>query len=129
MRFRTALILLLTIMVLSPAGSANQVAPVVTAITGATLIDCTGKPPLADSMVIIEGDTIKAVGRRGRIPIPRGARIIDASGKFLLPGLIDMHVHYRDWQGELFLANGVTTVKDLGNPVEWIAELSRLQTE
>lgn len=129
MRFRASLILLLTIMVLTPAGSANQTAPVVTVITGATLIDCAGNPPLADSIAIIEGDTIKSVGRRGRIPIPRGAKIVDGSGKFLLPGLIDMHVHYRDWQGELFLANGVTTVKDLGNPVEWISELSRMQTE
>src|SRR5215813_10131756 len=126
---RGALIALSIIMVGTSAGSANQTMTGVTVIAGATLIDCTGNPPLADSVVIIEGDSIKSAGRRGAVPVPRGARIIDGSGKYLLPGLIDMHIHYREWQGELFLANGITTVKDLGNPVEWISELSRMQTE
>lgn len=126
---RGALIVLSLIMVATSTGSANQAKTGVTIIFGATLIDCTGKPPLADSVVIVEGDSIRSVGRRGTAPIPLGARIIDASGKYLVPGLIDMHVHYREWQGELFLANGITTVKDLGNPVEWISELSRMQAE
>jgi len=126
---RGALIVLSIIMVATSAGSANQTMTSVTVIAGATLIDCTGNPPLADSVVIIEGDSIKSAGRRGAVPVPRGARIIDGSGKYLLPGLIDMHIHYREWQGELFLANGITTVKDLGNPVEWISELSRMQAE
>jgi len=78
---------------------------------------------------VIEGGTIKAVGRRGAVQVPRGARVIDAAGKFIMPGLIDMHVHYREWHGELYLAGGVTTIKDLGNPAEWISELSRLQKQ
>ncbi|MGH9902046.1 MAG: amidohydrolase family protein, partial [Pyrinomonadaceae bacterium] len=99
----------------------------VTVIAGATVIDATGGPPIPGGVVVIEGDRVKAVGRKGRVRVPPGARVIDASGKYVLPGLIDIHVHYREWQGELFLAHGVTTVKDLGNPVEWIAELSRMQ--
>ena len=47
-----------------------------------------------------------------------------ASGQFVLPGLIDVHVHYFEWMGELFLAHGVTTVKDVGNDVDWIATAS-----
>src|SRR5215471_15689013 len=98
-------------------------------IQGGTLIDCTGGPPIRDAAVLIEGGTINAVGRRGAVQVPRGARLIDAAGNFIVPGLIDMHVHYREWHGELYLAGGVTTVKDLGNPAEWISELSRLQKQ
>ncbi len=50
----------------------------------------------------------------------KGAGIIDAEGKTILPGLIDNHVHYRDLLGELFLAHAVTSVRDLGNPLDWI---------
>jgi len=99
----------------------------VTVIKGATVIDGTGRSPIVNGVVLIQGNKIKAVGTQTTVSIPRGAIVVDASGKYVLPGLIDMHVHYREWQGELFLANGVTTVKDLGNPVEWISELSRMQ--
>ncbi|CAN5771525.1 amidohydrolase family protein [soil metagenome] len=126
MIIRIALFILLVAVLVVPEGSAGRD---VTVITGATVVDCTGKPPIINAVVVIEGGKIKAVGRQGKISIPRGARVINASGKYILPGLIDMHVHYREWQGELFLAHGVTTVKDLGNPVEWISELSRMQAE
>ena len=49
-----------------------------------------------------------------------GADVVDVTGQFLLPGLIDVHVHYFEWMGELFLAHGVTTVKDVGNDIDWI---------
>lgn len=101
----------------------------VTVIRGATVIDCTGGAPLNDAVVVIEGDKIRAVGSNRNVRLPRGARVIDASGKYVLPGLIDMHVHYREWHGELFLAHGVTAVKDLGNPIEWISEVSKMQSE
>ena len=60
------------------------------AITGATLIDGSGRPPIKDSVVIIEGDSIKAVGR---LKIPASAQIIDARGLVLAPGFIDAHSH------------------------------------
>jgi imidazolonepropionase-like amidohydrolase len=113
-------------LIVTSAGSADRE---ITVITGATVIDCTGRPPIRDAVVVIEGGRIKAIGREGEMRPVRGARMIDATGKYIVPGLIDMHVHYREWHGELFLASGVTSVKDLGNPVEWISELGRMQTE
>lgn len=99
----------------------------VTIITGATIIDCAGGRPLVNGVVVIEGKTIKTVARQSEVRLPRDAHVIDAAGKFVMPGLIDMHVHFREWQGELFLAHGVTSVKDLGNPVEWISDLNQRQ--
>lgn len=100
-----------------------------TVIRGATVIDCTGRSPIKDGVVVLEDDKIIAVGSKRTVRVPRGARVIDASGKYVIPGLIDMHVHYREWQGELFVAHGITAVKDLGNPVEWISELSKMQAD
>lgn len=109
--------------------TAEPVANDITVIKGATVIDGSGRSPIVNGVVVIQGNKIKAVGAPGKVSIPRGAIVVNASGKYVMPGLIDMHVHYREWQGELFLAHGVTTVKDLGNPVEWISELSRMQVE
>lgn len=109
--------------------TANPSARTFTVIRGATVIDGTGRPPIKDAVVVMEGDKIRAVGSKRTVRLPRGARVIDASGKYVLPGLIDMHVHYREWHGELFLAHGVTAIKDLGNPVEWISEVSKMQSQ
>jgi imidazolonepropionase-like amidohydrolase len=91
------------------------------AIVGATLVDATGAPPLAGSVVLIEGDRIRAVGAEARIRIPAGAHRLDATGKTLLPGLWDMHAHFEqvEW-GPLYLAAGVTTVRDCGNELDFI---------
>ncbi len=91
------------------------------AIVGATLIDGTGAAPVADSAVVIEDGRIKAVGPRSRVKIPKNANIVDAKGKFLLPGLWDMHAHFEqvEW-GPIYLAAGVTTVRDCGNEFEFI---------
>jgi len=63
------------------------------AVLGATLIDGTGADPLADAAVVVEGGRIAAAGRTADIAVPRSAERIDAGGRFLLPGLIDLHVH------------------------------------
>ena len=91
------------------------------AIVGATLIDGTGAAPVADSAVVIKDGRIKAVGPRSRIKIPKNANVVDAKGKFLLPGLWDMHAHFEqvEW-GPIYLAAGVTTVRDCGNEFEFI---------
>jgi imidazolonepropionase-like amidohydrolase len=91
------------------------------AIVGATLIDGTGAAPIADSAVVIENGRIKAAGPRSKVKIPKNANIIDAAGKFLLPGLWDMHAHFEqvEW-GPIYLAAGVTTVRDCGNEFEFI---------
>ncbi len=64
-----------------------------TAIVGTTLIDGTGADPLRNAAVLIEGDSIVTVGPRSAVDLPHEAEIVDASGRFLLPGLIDAHVH------------------------------------
>ena len=91
------------------------------AIVGATLIDGTGAAPVADSAVVIKDGRIKAVGPRSRVKIPKNANVVDAKGKFLLPGLWDMHAHFEqvEW-GPIYLAAGVTTVRDCGNEFEFI---------
>jgi len=91
------------------------------AIVGGTLIDGTGRPPLENSAVVMLNGRIQAVGKQGEVKIPDGAEVIDAKGKSLLPGLIDVHCHYRDWMGEIYLAYGVVTCPNISNnPVEWI---------
>jgi imidazolonepropionase-like amidohydrolase len=64
-------------------------------IEGGTLIDGTGSPPIADAVVVIAGRRIRAAGSRSSIQVPRGDGVhtISASGRFVMPGLIDSHVH------------------------------------
>ena len=64
------------------------------AFIGATLIDGTGKPPLKDSAIIIDGNRIKQVGPRSQVNIPEKATIIELTGKTITPGFIDSHFHY-----------------------------------
>jgi imidazolonepropionase-like amidohydrolase len=91
------------------------------AIAGGTLIDGAGRPPITDSVIIVQDGRIRDVGKRGAVSLPEGAEVIDAKGKTILPGLIDGHCHYRDWMGELYLAYGVLTCPNISNnPVEWI---------
>jgi hypothetical protein len=86
-----------------------------TVLKGATIIDGTGKAPIPDGVIVIEGDKIKATGGKGTSYLA-DANVIDVAGKFVIPGLIDMHVHYKPWLGELFLNYGVTSIAVPGNP-------------
>lgn len=101
---------------------ANELSPRSTAplaLVGGTLIDGTGKPATPNAVVLIEGDRIVAAGPRSTIKIPDGAKIVDITGKFLLPGLWDMHAHfYQTELGPTYLAAGITTVRDVGNDTE-----------
>jgi imidazolonepropionase-like amidohydrolase len=91
------------------------------AIVGGTLIDGTGAAPIADAAVVIRKGRILAVGPRSKVRIPKHANIVDAHGKTILPGLWDMHAHFEqvEW-GPIYLAAGVTTVRDCGNEIEFI---------
>ncbi|MGH9962395.1 MAG: amidohydrolase family protein [Pyrinomonadaceae bacterium] len=79
---------------------------------------------------MIEGEHIIALGRGRKIKVPQGAQVIDATGKYLIPGLWDMHVH--EWNKEvffpLFIANGITGVRDMFAPLspikQWRAEIA-----
>jgi imidazolonepropionase-like amidohydrolase len=68
----------------------------ITALVGATLIYGTGAAPQPDTVVIVEGEKIREVGRRSLVAIPPGARIIDVSKKWILPGFRDLHMHLTD---------------------------------
>jgi len=68
--------------------------PGLTAITGATLFDGTGSDAVENSVVIIEGDRITCVGTSEDCTAPGGATMVDASGKFITPGLVDAHMHF-----------------------------------
>jgi imidazolonepropionase-like amidohydrolase len=96
-------------------------------ISGARLIDGTGRGPRERATVIIEGERITTIVDDDRVQFPPNAQIIDAKGKTLLPGLIDAHVHFREYFGELFLAHGVTTIRDAGNPTAWIVAVKHSQ--
>jgi imidazolonepropionase-like amidohydrolase len=89
------------------------------AIVGATLIDGRGGSVIADSVVLIRGEHIAAVGKRGSVSIPSGAETVDGHGLTLLPGLIDAHFHIDgdDSLPALFLSHGVTSLRD---PGQWI---------
>ncbi|HEX7285486.1 MAG TPA: amidohydrolase family protein [Candidatus Angelobacter sp.] len=91
------------------------------ALVGATLIDGTGGAPVPDSAVVIKGGRIVAAGPRANVTIPKGATVLDQKGKTILPGLWDMHAHFEqvEW-GPIYLAAGVTTVRDCGNELEFI---------
>lgn len=113
----------------------------VTALVGGTLIDGFGSSPIHNSVIVIEGQKIKAVGRVGEISIPAGAKIISTEGMSVLPGLWDMHVHlminghsdYAYWDKKYpplqekvimpasahqLLMAGVTSARDLGGPLK-----------
>ena len=105
------------------------------AVIGAVLINGTGGPPISDSVVVISGSRIRSAGSRADVPIPQAAEKIDGSGKFLVPGLIDLHVHLGTRSGpeykpadytreriekdlNTYLYFGVTTVRSIGTDRE-----------
>ena len=88
---RTAfLAILLALSVCCSGATAGKVA----ALVGATVFDGTGADPLEDAVVLIEGERIAAVGARPDVEIPPGAEIVDLTGRFIVPGLVDSHVHF-----------------------------------
>lgn len=94
------------------------------AFVGATLIDGTGKPPIPDATVVTSNGKIVAAGPNTNVQIPADAQRIDVSGKYIIPGLWDMHAHYEqvEW-GPIYLAAGVTTVRDVGNEYDFITQV------
>src|SRR5262249_9014931 len=98
MRMIVAVLLMLTPASYRPQGR-SETAP--TALTSSrstvlnhiTVINATGAPPATDMAVVISGARIAAIDRADRVAIPAGAQIIDGSGKFVIPGLADMHNH------------------------------------
>lgn len=132
---RIVVLLLFALLQVSPAHAG------MTALVGGRLIDGFGGPPLANSVILVDGDRVAAVGTVKTLAVPQGARVISTEGMDVLPGLWDMHVHlminghadYTHWDKayinrlreeimpasavQLLLA-GVTSARDLGAPLE-----------
>jgi imidazolonepropionase-like amidohydrolase len=117
---KTRLALASIVFCLLPAGNPAWSQSETLVIEGGTLIDGTGRDPIRDAIIVIEGTRIKAVGSKGSVSYPAGARVINAEGKTILPGLIDAHVHISAYMHPLFLHYGVTTIVDTANPTDWI---------
>ncbi|MGE0543025.1 MAG: amidohydrolase family protein [Dehalococcoidia bacterium] len=91
------------------------------AITHITLLDGTGAPPLPDATVLVRDGRIEFAGPSARIDGAGGRTEIDGRRRWLLPGLVDMHVHVDNCGAEslpLWLANGITTIRDIGGNVD-----------
>jgi imidazolonepropionase-like amidohydrolase len=86
------------------------------ALVGATLIDGTGGPPLADAAVVVRRGRVESVGPRAAFQLPQRTSQIDVTGRWIIPGLIDAHAHVSPaagWAPSRYLAWGVTTVRDM----------------
>src|SRR5262245_5560605 len=120
------LVLHLLLLAAAPAAPAPSSA---IAITGVTVVDASAPAPRSNMTVVVTGRRISALGPTGQVAIPRGARLIDAAGKYLIPGLWDMHGHLTDATDAAFpllVANGIAGVRDLGGD---LAQLDRWRAE
>lgn len=148
MSCRSLVRVLLALAVMAAGVPARTAAQPVTALVGGTLVDGHGGPPLRHSVILLRGDRITAIGTVGRLAVPQGATVISTEGMTVLPGLWDMHVHlmlaghgnYAKWDREYpakllpevmpavaqqTLRAGVTSVRDLGAPLDEILTLKR----
>ena len=82
-------------------------------VQGGRLLDGTGRPPIENSVIVIQGGRFRAVGRIGEVSVPADAQVIDVKGKTVLPGFIDGHGHLEDFHGELYLHLGITTCANI----------------
>lgn len=99
-------------LVLTTSVHAAASAPI--ALTHFTVIDCTGGPALADRTVLISEGRIAEIGPANAVAVPPGAQVVDGSGRFLIPGLWDMHVHTAGKSYlPLYVGNGVVGVRDM----------------
>ena len=94
------------------------------AFVGATVIDGTSKKPIRNATVVTSNGKIVAVGPSKKVKVPADAQRIDVTGKYIIPGLWDMHAHYEqvEW-GPIYLAAGVSTVRDVGNEYDFITQV------
>jgi cytosine/adenosine deaminase-related metal-dependent hydrolase len=103
------------------------------AITHVSVIDIETGETRSDNTVVVTGNRISYAGSAAAATIPAGARVIDGRGKFLIPGLWDMHVHafvyvFSDFAGPLMIANGITGARDMGYYIDttlrWKADIA-----
>ena len=105
------------------ATACDRTPPDGVALIGATVFDGTSSQPQVDQVIIVRNDKIEAIGSRAEVDVPRRMRTVDLKGKFIVPGLIDGHVHLQRWTLARFLAAGVTSVRDVHGPFDSIIAL------
>ncbi|HAF12867.1 MAG TPA: hypothetical protein DCK93_13635 [Blastocatellia bacterium] len=100
--------------------------------THVTVIDATGASAKPDMTVVIIGDRITTLGKSRKVRVPANAQVVDATGKYLIPGLWDMHVHVfrnasqrppNEYYFPLFIANGITGVRDMWTKLDKVAQV------
>ena len=134
--FRTKIVFLSVCAALASAAAAadGQAAPPKAVLyRNAALIDGTGAPERPRTSILVEGDRIKAVGDAASLQPPPGAEVVDATGLYVLPGLINTHEHLatppnRPWaEAEMRtdLYGGVTAVRDMADDLRQVADLAR----
>jgi imidazolonepropionase-like amidohydrolase len=118
----------------SVVSAQTQAAPEAVALLHATVIDGTGAAPVADATVLIRSGRIVSVHPTGNQPAPSGARVEDLTGKWVIPGLIDAHVHLQSGSGDItryrellsrLLLDGVTGLRDMAGDARVLAYLAR----
>jgi imidazolonepropionase-like amidohydrolase len=108
----SSLLFLPLLLCLLPAQQVSPLRGATLALTHVTVIDMTGAAAKPDITVIITGARISQIARSGTFQIPQNAQVVEARGKFLIPGLWDMHAHWGDTEYlPLFLANGISGVR------------------
>jgi imidazolonepropionase-like amidohydrolase len=99
------------------------------AITHATVVDPDAARPRHDQTIVVRGSRIEAVGPSTSTPVPREARVVNATGKYVIPGMWDMHVHTDVPGGRallpLYVAHGVTGVRDMNGRLEVVRGFQR----
>jgi imidazolonepropionase-like amidohydrolase len=96
------------------------------AVVGGKMVDVATGEVTDDAVILIRNGKIVKTGTKAAVPVPAGARVVHADGKYILPGLWDMHAHFEqaEW-GPAYLAAGVTTVRDCGNEFNYINAVKR----
>lgn len=85
----------------------------VVAFVGVDVVPMDEPGVLTDQTVVVREGVIEALGRRSTVPVPDDAMVIDGEGRFLMPGLVDMHAHVNSADAPAYLAHGITTVRNM----------------
>jgi imidazolonepropionase-like amidohydrolase len=117
-------VVLIVIIVVVGSGAFAQQPARITVIQGATVITATGRPPIRNAAIVIENGKIRDIGARADVRTPSGAQIIDARNKWIIPGLIDAHVHFSQ-SGGLYTRPDIIDLRNrrpYEKEMEWIKE-------
>jgi imidazolonepropionase-like amidohydrolase len=119
------IVLIITVAVMATFQGQADVSSKPTVLIHATIVDATGTPAQPGMTLVVDSKRIAALGKDESVPLPANAEVIDAKGKFVIPGLWDMHVHLSYTKASALpalVANGVTGVRDLGGMLREIDE-------